>query len=453
VSYHGVKMSSEEFSKGIEIIEGAARRFQLTLGSRYVDFSRGSVRLSLERSIELGGRSCLRAPVVELSREFVRDLPSEKRYKEGLDRFLHSLSLRVLHPKPLEFLTLTGVPFEAEIRWPFRPVQDSADFFVHALVKIGSPWSHEANLTIRVFSPDWILVGPSLSPPMVELFVINSIRDEIDSRGVRLHPVGEHPPELQPIRIQPSKGGRRTPDDNEIRLFIKRKIYWLGFREGDEKTIVSISDPYDCAYLSRTQQGLNQIARVLSAKNAIGLDSSSHYGSSSDGLLLECQGYESDLAEFLKGSQEGSSHDDSVETPGSARSVFISYNSDDAPFAASLASALRNRNIRTWIDQKEIRVGDSLIGKIGRALHDNDFIVVVLSPSSIGSDWVKLELKEALQREIKERRVVVLPVIARRCEIPPFLTDKKYADFTRDSGVALDALVRAIQQQRPSVHA
>jgi hypothetical protein len=446
-------MSDEDVSKGLEFIEAAAKRFDLSLGSRHEDFSRGSIRLSLEKTVEVGGRRLLRSPVCELSREFVRDLPSESRYKDACVTFLQSLSLRLLHPKPNQFITLSGVPVEAEIRWPFRPVQDADDFFVHVFVKIASPFPEEAHFTGIVRGQDRIRIGPSLSPPMVECLTINSIRSAIDKGLAKFYPFGAHPSVLQRVQIAPPASDQTGPDDGEVHQFIKRKTYWLGFREGDDKTFTSINDPYDCHYLVRSAQRLKQIARVLSATSSIRLDPSGQYTQATDNLLAESIEYEKGLADFLERTQR-------VTDPGNAgtsdtsyaSTVFISYNTDDAPFANALARNLRSRSIRPWIDEEEIRVGDSLIGRIGEALRDNDFIIVVLSPSSVRSEWLRRELKEALTREISEKRVVVLPVIARTCKIPPFLTDKKYADFTRNSDVALDALVRAIQMHRPLVH-
>lgn len=161
-------MSAEEVSKGIEFIEATAKRFDLSLGSRHEDFSSRSIRLSLEKTIELGGRRLLRSPVFELSRSFVQDLPSESKYKKALETFLHSLSLRLVQPKPNQFLTLSGVPFEAEIRWPFRQVQTADavfdDYFVHVFVRIASPRPKEANLTVFISGDEQIQIGPSLSP-------------------------------------------------------------------------------------------------------------------------------------------------------------------------------------------------------------------------------------------------------------------------------------------------
>jgi hypothetical protein len=461
----GTTMSAEEFSRGIELIEATARRFGLSPGSRHVDssrhvdflrqeaFSRGSVRLSLEKTVDLGGQPRLRTPAMEVSRQFVEDLPATGNYKDGLEKYLESLSLRILHPKPFQFLTLSGVPFEAEIRWPFRPVQDSPDLFVHVFVRVGSPWSHEAGFTVLLFDPDWVQMGPSHSPPMIESYVINSVREFIDRKDAKFYPVGEHPEVLQRVRMDPLKLRRNTTPaaDPEVEDFLKRKIYWLGFREGDKKTLVSIDDPYDASYLRLPSQRLKQIAQILSANAAVGLDRSGHYAYAKDGLLSQAATFETELTELLKTRKAAQPRETmGVLKDDPSRSVFISYSSDDAPFARALANSLRGRNIGIWLDEEEIRVGASLVGRIGQGLNDNDFFVVILSPSSVRSEWVNRELREALAREIGEKRVVVLPVIARTCKVPPFLTDKKYADFTTNSDQALDALVGAIQQHQLS---
>jgi allophanate hydrolase subunit 1 len=115
-----------------------------------------------------------------------------------------------------------------------------------------------------------------------------------------------------------------------------------------------------------------------------------------------------------------------------------------------LSKALKDRSIGVWLDERELLVGDSLTRGIGDAVQSNDFMIVVLSPASVRSEWVRKELAEAMTKEIKRKRVVVLPVIYRRCEIPPFLTDKKYADFTTDSDSALQVLVRSIKRHHAS---
>jgi hypothetical protein len=221
----------------------------------------------------------------------------------------------------------------------------------------------------------------------------------------------------------------------------------LAFREGEESSRVPIADPYDCAYLGQSAQRLRQVARVLSANERLSLEQTSQFASPTDKLLRESERFESEFAAVVEGRETEVSRGEPTRQDISRKgqpSVFLSYSSEDAPFAQSLAKALADRNVGVWLDRWELRIGDSLTKRIGQALHKNDFIVVVLSPASVRSEWVRHELAEAMLREIHQKRVIVLPVIARPCRIPPFLTDKKYADFTRDPDSALKSLVEAI---------
>ena len=45
-------------------------------------------------------------------------------------------------------------------------------------------------------------------------------------------------------------------------------------------------------------------------------------------------------------------------------SIFLSHNSVDKPFVRKLANDLRRRGHYAWVDEAEIKVGDSLIDKI-----------------------------------------------------------------------------------------
>jgi len=112
-----------------------------------------------------------------------------------------------------------------------------------------------------------------------------------------------------------------------------------------------------------------------------------------------------------------------------AKGIFLSHSSRDKPFARKLAGDLKAAGLTVWVDEAEIQIGDSLISKIQSGIDDMEFLVVVLSPDSVSSEWVKREVAIALTEEIGNRRVKVLPVLYRDCILPGFLRDKKYADF------------------------
>ena len=69
--------------------------------------------------------------------------------------------------------------------------------------------------------------------------------------------------------------------------------------------------------------------------------------------------------------------------------VFLSHSHADKRFVRSLAAKLSAKKINVWIDEAEIRPGDSLIEKLRAAIDSVDVLVAVLSRASINSPWEK----------------------------------------------------------------
>ena len=128
--------------------------------------------------------------------------------------------------------------------------------------------------------------------------------------------------------------------------------------------------------------------------------------------------------------------------------LFISYSSEDRNFAERLATDLRNLGIGIWLDKWEIKVGDSIIEKIEKGIKDNDFLGIVLSPSSVKSKWARKELSAALMKELKSKSVVILPIFLRDCDIPPLISDKRYADFRKNYQTGLRELLEVLSSEK-----
>jgi hypothetical protein len=111
-------------------------------------------------------------------------------------------------------------------------------------------------------------------------------------------------------------------------------------------------------------------------------------------------------------------------------SIFLCHSSKDKPFAASLASKLAAEDIKVWLDEAEIKIGDFLSEKIRSAIDEMSCFAVILSNNSIGSQWVERDLQTVIQKELVEKRVVILPLLLNEVDLPTFLREKKYADFT-----------------------
>jgi hypothetical protein len=126
--------------------------------------------------------------------------------------------------------------------------------------------------------------------------------------------------------------------------------------------------------------------------------------------------------------------------------IFLSHSHADKPFARKLAASLRGNGHSVWIDEAEINIGDSLIGKIREGLDKVDYVCAILSKSSIDSQWVQKELDIASNREIDEKRVVVLPLLISDIELPGFLRGKFYGDFRDEARYdeIFEGLLRAV---------
>lgn len=135
-----------------------------------------------------------------------------------------------------------------------------------------------------------------------------------------------------------------------------------------------------------------------------------------------------------------------LATRSNMAKVFISYSSKDKPFATRLERALNIEGVAVWLDEKRLNVGDSIIQKLGTAINDSDFVVAVLSSASVKSSWVLKELSLAMTREQIEQKACVLPVKIDDCEVPSFLKDKLYADFTdiKNFQASFDRLLKTI---------
>jgi hypothetical protein len=112
------------------------------------------------------------------------------------------------------------------------------------------------------------------------------------------------------------------------------------------------------------------------------------------------------------------------------KSAFISHSWHDKPLAKQIADTLQRLGGRVWLDDAEIKLGDSLIEKIRAGIDSVDYVIALVSENSVSSRWVSKELDIAMNQEIEGRRLKVLPILASKCLLPGFLTGKLYADMS-----------------------
>jgi predicted nucleotide-binding protein len=117
---------------------------------------------------------------------------------------------------------------------------------------------------------------------------------------------------------------------------------------------------------------------------------------------------------------------------GAPASVFISYSHADKDLARALAAVLQDRGVRIWIDEGELKVGDSIIERIATAIAEIDFFLVLVSESSRSSNWCRKELALAVSGELGREGVKVLPIRINGASMPDALADVYYLDLNAE---------------------
>jgi GTPase SAR1 family protein len=109
--------------------------------------------------------------------------------------------------------------------------------------------------------------------------------------------------------------------------------------------------------------------------------------------------------------------------------VFLCHNWDDKPAVRRLAQQLRDRGLRPWLDERELRPGMPWQGAVEKQIQDIPAAVVVVG--STVSPWQDQELG-AFLRQFVRRRCPVIPVLlpgAERPELPMFLDGMTWVDL------------------------
>lgn len=125
----------------------------------------------------------------------------------------------------------------------------------------------------------------------------------------------------------------------------------------------------------------------------------------------------------------------------SSGKIFISHASKDKTFVDQLVSDLAAHGVPVWYDKLDVRLGDSLPGKINSGLAEAKYFLIVLSPAAVKSKWVQEELNAALMCQVASAGTFLLPVIIEDCDVPPLLNHRRFADFRADYKAGLGELL------------
>jgi len=113
--------------------------------------------------------------------------------------------------------------------------------------------------------------------------------------------------------------------------------------------------------------------------------------------------------------------------------VFLSHSSKDRAFVERLAAVLKSHGVKYWYSAAHIAGATQWHDEIGRALQRSEWFLLILTPNSVRSDWVKHELLYALNETRYKARII--PLLARSCKFSRLswtLKEFQFLDFRED---------------------
>lgn len=118
--------------------------------------------------------------------------------------------------------------------------------------------------------------------------------------------------------------------------------------------------------------------------------------------------------------------------------VFLSHSSVDKSFARRLSNDLKANDINVWLDEEQIRPGQSIVGRINDGLAKNDFVLLVVSGSFLASEWATWETNTSIKKAVDSKADTVIPLLIDDvwASAPPLLADKLFVDFRKHGNVA-----------------
>ena len=123
--------------------------------------------------------------------------------------------------------------------------------------------------------------------------------------------------------------------------------------------------------------------------------------------------------------------------------VFISYSRRDEAVMRRIATFLRDQGINVWVDNEKLVPGTPIWEvEIEKAIVNAGAVVVLLSPDSKNSPWVRREIGFAEDNEIR-----ILPILVtgnERNAIPIRLTNHQRIDIRQNEELGLSSLKTTI---------
>lgn len=134
----------------------------------------------------------------------------------------------------------------------------------------------------------------------------------------------------------------------------------------------------------------------------------------------------------------------------STPTVFLSYSGADKEKAKQIADTLLENGIDVWFDGYNVQVGDALVSTIKKGINEADYFLILLSKSSLNSQWVNQELELAFIKQSDTKSHTIIPVLLEKISVnkmPVYLRDILYLDLSENYSENINRLIRHIHDK------
>ncbi|RUS47454.1 toll/interleukin-1 receptor domain-containing protein [Cohnella sp. AR92] len=133
--------------------------------------------------------------------------------------------------------------------------------------------------------------------------------------------------------------------------------------------------------------------------------------------------------------------------------VFISYTQYDIELARLIKDSLENLGNRVYFSNDEMVLGTNIADEIINQIKDSDFVLPILTESSINSEWVIYEMSTAIGYYQERAKPKVIPIVFDNVRVPESIKSFLHIRASRNENFIPHKLIPTIQNILGREHA
>lgn len=128
--------------------------------------------------------------------------------------------------------------------------------------------------------------------------------------------------------------------------------------------------------------------------------------------------------------------------------IFLSHAGSDSPNAAAIALELTAAGIEVHFDRQELRLGDSFLAFMEKALSASDYCLLLWSRHAALTEWVRLEWEAALYRSVQEKRSFLVTGLLENVPLPALIAPRLRVDLFPELQPGLGQIIETWRADR-----